>query len=106
VIISGPIVELFVEIIAWLILLDNTISGYLILWKKRKTFGFVLEFVFSFGRVISGVEKEAERRERLFQSRMFMRLFTFGVWVGAIFQVFLSITIIIDVIKIYQLRLM
>ena len=69
--IKSPIFDLIFYFILWLILLENTISGYLILWKKRETYGCLLEGSFTLVRIVLGIEDEEKRRQRLLHSRLF-----------------------------------
>jgi hypothetical protein len=98
--IEKSILDLLVDLTIWLVFLDNTISGYRILWGESKTFGFVIELAITIGRVVLGVEEEMNRRNRLFQSKNFMRLFTWGFWAGTILLIAITISIIVDIVKI------
>jgi hypothetical protein len=70
--------------ILWLMLLEHTLTGYLLLWKKRQTFGCLFESGFTLVRLIFGPKQEEKNRKKLLESRLF-RIEYIIAWIGALF---------------------
>jgi len=82
--IESSIFDISFFLILWLILLENTVSGYLMLSSKKQTFGCLLELSFTLVRMIFGIEDEEKRRARLLKSRLFRIEYTVAWIVGAV----------------------
>jgi len=76
--------------VLWLMLLEHTLTGYLMIWKKRQTFGCLLEGGFTLVRMIFGPKQEEKNRNKLLESRLF-RIEYIIAWVGGlIFLIYLT----------------
>jgi hypothetical protein len=88
--IQPPAIDIIFFSIIWLILLEHTLIGYLMLWKKRETFGCLLEGGFSIVRMVFGREQEEKNRNKLLQSRLFRIEYTIAWIAGLLFLIFLT----------------
>lgn len=88
--IQSPIINIIFFFILWLMLLEHTLTGYLMLWKNRQTFGCLLESGFTLVRMIFGQNQEEKNRNNLLESKLF-RIEYIIAWVGGlIFLMYLT----------------
>ena len=92
--IQPPIINIIFFFIIWLMLFEHTVTGYLMLWKKRPTFGCLFEVGFTLVRMIFGLKQEEKNRRKLLESRLF-RIEYIIAWIGGlVLLIYLTVYII------------
>lgn len=87
---QSSITDLIFFLILWLILLENSVSGFLMLRNKRQSLGCLFESGFSIVRMIFGRDGEEKRRSKLLKSKIFRIEYTIAWVAGLLMLIFLT----------------